>query len=113
MIRELATLGLGHRCLYVRFFLGRETIRRLFDTGELQENPGKLVLHVVGQCGDGGYGLFQQAGHRATIAQSPGDRERKGCEPHHLSSSRKRGSRAPASWMLAFASMTALASEPN
>ena len=65
--REFAALGFGQRGVYVSFFFGRELIRRLLYARELQENPRKFVLRVLGQGGHGFNGLFKQSGHVRNI----------------------------------------------
>jgi hypothetical protein len=60
---ELATLGFGQGGVYIRFFFGRELIRRLLYARELQENPRKFVLRLVGQRRHGFNSLFKQSGH--------------------------------------------------
>src|SRR5713226_7397517 len=83
--RELATLGFGQGGVYVSFFFGRELIRRLLYARELQENPRKFVLRVVGQRRHGFDGLFKQSGHtRKCSAFSPLRKAPTSTGPHGL-----------------------------
>ena len=75
LCRELASPGFGQRSVNIRGFLRRELIGWLIDACELQENSREIVLHLVGQGGDGFNGLFEQAGHAANIMVSPAFRK--------------------------------------
>ena len=53
----------------VGFLFRRQRDRRLLDPGESQQHARNLVLHLVGQGGASGDGLFEHAGHAAILAQ--------------------------------------------
>ncbi|MEH2622644.1 hypothetical protein V1292_000699 [Bradyrhizobium sp. AZCC 1719] len=64
---ELTACGFGQRSIKIGSFLGCELIRRLVHACELQQNSREIVLRLIWQSGNGLDGLFEQAGHAATI----------------------------------------------
>jgi hypothetical protein len=65
--RELAAQNLGVSFGEVGVFFRGQLDRWLIHTGELQQDAGKFVLHVVGKDGDRFNGLFKQSRHACNI----------------------------------------------